>query len=155
MSNGTGSKPDPTPVGEPSDSSSGGQSAAPGDPPGEEPIDPATFANGQAPCETDADCCVVVNDCSNTAYVVGLEDKDAATKAVAAESAGQEAIGHCTACIAAYVQVSCQDSKCVGVELDYSQDELDERLAQDHCGAIAEIVPSSTDYDSMFGCGAR
>jgi hypothetical protein len=151
---GASSKPDPAPVDDPSDSSSGGQSAAPGDPP-DQPIDPATFANGQAACETDADCCVVVNDCSNTAYVVGLDDKDAATKAVAAERAEQEGIGHCTACIAAYVQVSCQNSKCVGIELDIRRDGLDERLARDHCGAIADIVQSSTDYGSMFGCGAR
>lgn len=152
---GTSTKPDPAPVDDPRESSSGGQSAAPSDPSGEEPVDPATFANGQAPCQTASDCCVVVNDCSNTAYVVGLEDKDAATEAVAAESAGQEAIGHCTACIAAYVQVSCQDGKCAGVELDVRQGPVDERLAEDHCGTVEDIPQTSTDYGSMFGCGRR
>lgn len=137
------------------DTSSGGQSDT-ATPQPETPVDPATFADGEAPCETDADCCVVTNDCSNTAYVVGLDDKEAATKAVAAERAGQEAIGHCTACIAPLVQVFCQNNKCAGSELDPRQGELDSRLAEDHCGSIGPVdAPTMSTDRSSYGCGAR
>jgi len=115
-----------------------------------EPEDPADFADGNVACDTDADCCVVVNDCANQAYVVGIDDKD---KVAALVAIAEQDRSRCTGCIAPAVEVTCENAKCVGSLVEFTaSSQPDERLFQDHCGTIS--TPDTTaQTGSMFGCG--
>lgn len=138
-------------VGGPRDENGGGSGgASDADAVSEQPKNAREYADGEAPCATDADCCVVVDDCQNAAYVVGSSDKAAAEQAIAANYDPNR----CTACIAPLVQVSCQSGKCVGADVDFmTAGELGLQLAETHCGSIEGPQPSS-DYDAVFGCGS-
>jgi hypothetical protein len=130
--------------------SAGTSSQAPseGGAPSEPTEDPSSFTDERAPCETDADCCVVVNDCTNTAYVVSADDAPHVAQLI--EDGPRD---RCTGCIAPLVQVSCQNSKCVGTEIDPRETELGAQLEQNHCGAV-EGVQSDQEFRPIFGCGA-
>src|SRR6186713_2088337 len=58
--------------------SAGSRSGTPseGGAPSEPADEPASFTDERAACETDADCCVVVNDCTSTGYVVSASDAE-------------------------------------------------------------------------------
>jgi hypothetical protein len=140
-------------VGGPREESGGGSGGATdtdSEMPSEQPKTPREIADGQAACASDADCCVVVDDCQNAAYVVGSSDKAATEQAIA----NSYDPNRCTLCIAPLVQVSCQEAKCVGTEVGFGDAaEVGLQLSETHCGSI-EGPQSSTSYDSVFGCGS-
>jgi hypothetical protein len=116
----------------------------------EQPKTAREYAQEQAACATDADCCVVVDDCQNAAYVVGSARKAATEQAISASYDPNR----CTLCIAPLVQVSCEDGKCIGSEVDYAEaGEVGLQLSETHCGTIQGPQPS-TAHDSVFGCGS-
>jgi hypothetical protein len=110
------------------------------------------FARSDIACTVDTDCCVVTDDCTQSAVVVSAADKD--TVANLYRSAD---MNRCTACIAQLVEVACQSGVCVGTLLDFpgpGGGNPDPRLAADHCGSInSSLPPKSTG--SIFGCGPR
>lgn len=131
---------------------SGGEAVSdmPSDMPSEQLKSAREYADGEAACATDADCCVVVDDCQNAAYVVGASEKEATEQAIVTSYDPNR----CTACIAPLVQVSCEAGKCVGAAVDFmsASDELWQQLSQTHCGSVEGPQPSSA-HESVFGCG--
>jgi hypothetical protein len=74
-------------------------------------------------CETDDDCCVVVNSCLAEAQVVHADDFDTA------QIAWPYCEEDCTDCIPPAVIVACDNGQCVGtVDLDGQEDGVS------HCG---------------------
>jgi hypothetical protein len=110
----------------------------------------ATYARDDIPCGVDSDCCVVTDGCLNSALVVSAADRDTVASLIRSAD-----MTRCTGCIAAFVQVSCNQGKCLGASVDYRTADgaaADPRLAQDHCGSLDGPQPPKRT-GSMFGCG--
>lgn len=110
------------------------------------------FAEAEAPCETAADCCVVIDGCLATAYVVGASDYDAARKV----ASGLEHDA-CVNCIAPAVQLACEAGRCVGLELAPGTAGW-EGSTGGHCGEVpadagAFVAAPATDTGRVLGCG--
>lgn len=128
-------------VGGPRASEAGAAGA--GDEPGAQPDDPAKYADGQAPCTTDADCCVVFDGCLAEAYVVGIADRDKLTELIA----GLER-DSCKLCIPPAIELSCVAGKCRGREIELGEEWS---LTKDHCGS--QLEPADVPAEgSMFDC---
>jgi hypothetical protein len=97
------------------------------------------------PCETNSDCCVIVNSCINAARVV------AADKMSAAKAAWPYCDMDCTDCIPPAVEVECSNKLCVGYAVPEEMNPPDE-LKQDHCGVDAPPV-TLMNPKTAFSCG--
>jgi hypothetical protein len=95
--------------------------------------------SGSLQCESDADCCVVVNDCLSQARVVHLDVFEQA------QSAWPYCDEECNDCVAPQVIVACVDGSCVGILDDESGD-----AGESHCGNEAPIDAAPTEVS--FGC---
>lgn len=120
------------------------------------------IAGGNAPCTSDLDCCVVIDQCINQALVVRASDKDKVASLVAEPDPRG-----CTLCMLPAVQVSCMQGQCAGVLVDFPSPDggtdgtTYSALSHDHCRPIAG-VPSAAENTSpplkaqaILGCGAR
>ncbi len=132
----------------------GSDAATPSSDGGNSATDPraraATYARDDIPCNVDSDCCLVTDRCLNSALVVGAADKDTVTSLLRSAD-----MTRCTGCVGAFVQVSCNQGKCLGTSVDLRSADgaaPDPRLAQDHCGSVdGPQTPKRTG--SKFGCG--
>jgi hypothetical protein len=123
---------------------SGGAGGAPQDP----RTQAASYASIDITCSVDSDCCVVVDSCLDTGYLVAAKDKD--TVRALLDSASMD---RCLACIPASVQILCEAGRCAAKQVDDSPgNPTPDKLRQDHCGSI-EIPMPTKDVGSQFGCG--
>lgn len=115
------------------------------------------YANGNASCTVDSDCCVVFDGCVNRGLVVGVGDKDKVASLLSEYDQYEGTIGTasvCTGCIPPPVQVTCVNNKCIGTEIPFTQPDggtVDPSLWQNHCGRKLN-VPASSHTGSIFGC---
>jgi hypothetical protein len=98
---------------------------------------PDSAASTQPSCTTDDDCCIVADSCTNRAYLVGKDQQSHVRKLIDAESNAL-----CTGCIPPFVEVSCQNSRCVGTVVPFTS-RPDSALAMDHCGRVADSSTSN------------
>jgi hypothetical protein len=115
------------------------------------------LATSPAACSTAADCCVAIDGCLATAYVVARADYEAA---VALANAPHEP---CVDCISPAVELRCENGACVGTEIeDYGSAAY---LANEgnHCGVASDESTSALSAGGagdapppgrVFGCGA-
>jgi hypothetical protein len=85
-----------------------------------------------AACKTSADCCVAMDGCMATAYLVGKAEYSAMVGSIDAHNASASA---CAGCIHPAVQVQCQAGFCVGEKLSFSADAT--AFDRSHCGLIS------------------
>lgn len=109
------------------------------------------MALSEISCMTADDCCVVVDECLATAYVVGLSDYEKGRELAGGSSES------CVRCMAPAIRVSCEDGACVGVEVDIDSD--GGFHAGDHCGVALARGPENgaglTPEGRIFGCSAE
>lgn len=114
-------------------------------------------AEREAACVTAADCCVVVDGCLATAYVVPLGDYEEAL------ALANEPRTACLDCISPVVEVRCEAGACVGVEIEDFESPAYRANEGDHCGAAVGDGQALTSADALraasapgrtFGCGA-
>jgi hypothetical protein len=105
------------------------------------------YARDDLACQSDADCCVVVDTCVSNALVVSATDR-AEVEGLLAEADD----GVCTRCIAPAVQVRCDAGTCVGESLPFSDDATYAELSKTHCGSLP-LPQSSGAQMKVFGCG--
>lgn len=103
----------------------------------------AELTTGPITCSANADCCVIVNGCTNEAQIVAAADK------TAAKAAWPYCDDLCTSCIPPAVEVRCDDGVCAGTVIPFPDASTD--LLQDHCGVDAPITV--TPGKLHFGCG--
>ena len=142
-SSGTANKPTNT-------AGTGGGDAQPmgGSPSSTDPIEEAkSYANGAA-CKINADCCVVTDKCGAQAFVVSLEDRKKVRDLV---DSAQAETARCVLCIPPYVQVTCEQGKCIGTEFASGP----EALTQDSCGDMPPGAPPAGPIHrgQILGCG--
>jgi len=109
-----------------------------------------SYASKDIACSVDNDCCVVVDSCLDTGYLVGQGDR--ATVRALLDGASMD---RCLACIPPPIQVSCEAGKCVAKEVtddSLATNEVKGQLRSDHCGALDLDAPMK-DAGSQFGCG--
>ena len=117
------------------------------------------LATNAAACESDGDCCVVVDACSASAYVVAADDFDRAAS-LADEASQPGPLTACSRCIAPAVEVLCVEGACTGVVADgvNAADALGP-----HCGSVGALGAvagdGGVDVDDedgvrVLGCGA-
>lgn len=82
-------------------------------------------------CESDEDCCVVVNSCLAEAQIVHAQDFEVA------QSAWPYCDADCVDCIPPVVRVSCDDGHCVG---KVDTETLDDGVS--HCGDTVSMAGS-------------
>jgi hypothetical protein len=107
--------------------------------------DSATWAQltaGPFACSTDADCCVIVNGCTNEAQVVSKANQ------AAAKAAWPYCENQCTDCIPPAVLVGCVGGTCVGQTVPLPDASAD--LLMDHCGTAPVGGSANTLH---FTCG--
>jgi len=121
------------------------------------------LANAEASCTTAAECCVVVDGCMATAYVVGAGDW-----AEARDLVSRLDDEPCVACIPPAVRLLCVEGRCVGEEVDPSNDE-ETSWYGDRCGEAsvdgapddeapideAPAADEAGEQGRMLGCGAE
>lgn len=112
------------------------------------------LATAPAACATAADCCVAIDDCMATAYVVTRADYEDAV------ALAEEPRDTCAGCISPSVEVRCEAGACVGVEIvDYDAPEYAAN-AGSHCGEVlGQALSAGGSGDAapagrVFGCGA-
>ncbi len=133
--------------------SAGGASAA-GAPSqsSETPRDAArAYAKKATACQTDADCCLVVDNCLDQGLIVGVADKDKVRSLLDSADMSQ-----CLGCIPPFVQVSCEQSVCVGTSVDLQQSSsgsLNNALVMDHCGTVQTPDFVAGAKGTVLGCG--
>ena len=115
----------------------------------------ASHARDDIACQSDADCCVVFDNCHSNGYVVGLADRDAVAGIL--EDAAAVATD-CTMCMNPAIEVSCSPAKvCTAVEVSCPQvPSFYEQAAQDHCDSIS--IPAACGAGDgaqamIIGCG--
>jgi hypothetical protein len=109
-----------------------------------------------APCLTDADCCVAMDHCIATAYLVGQPEYAAMLASIIETDSTRSS---CMPCINPTVQVQCKAGFCTGEEGSGS--------TSSHCGYIgvrdagtsavshhALVVDAGTAAQSIWGCTA-
>lgn len=114
-----------------------------------DPKDPYSYASGNVPCTTAADCCVVYDTCLATGLVVGKGDV-LRVQGLLADANAPDAGKTCVRCVAPAVEVKCESSKCVGYVVPGDPSTLPAELSKDHCGA--GNVPASA---KLVTSGAR
>jgi hypothetical protein len=109
----------------------------------------ATYARSDIACTVDSDCCVVVDNCLDTGYLVAATDRDQVRALLDGAS-----MDRCLACIPPSVQIACEASRCVAkiVSNDDPKTPPPDELRQDHCGSLDTNAPMSP-VGSEFGCG--
>ena len=118
-----------------------------------------TYSHENIACTSDADCCVVFDDCNDTGMLVGKSDRQTVRGLLDSIHSTQ-----CLACINPAVQASCDQGHCVAQRLDDSAGGAflsDART--DHCGKVAVpaartleepiTVGSSAAALTVFSCG--
>jgi hypothetical protein len=83
-----------------------------------------------AACNTSADCCVVMDGCMATAYLVGKAEYSAMVASIPSPDAG----GACVLCVHPAIQVQCQGGFCVGEEQSFYAEGTP--FDRSHCGTI-------------------
>jgi len=84
-----------------------------------------------AACKTSADCCVAMDWCMATAYLVGKAEYNAMVASIDAAIASRSG---CAGCVLPAVQVDCQAGFCVGQQLSFYADGT--AFDRSHCGPI-------------------
>jgi hypothetical protein len=82
-------------------------------------------------CQSDNDCCVVLDDCQVALYLVGASQRaqmEAYLKALDRKM--------CTSCMAPNVQVACTNGQCTGTELGTNLNWPPTGLGATHCGKL-------------------
>jgi len=95
-------------------------------------------------CQTNADCCVVINTCINEAQIVLAADYSAAGMVQ------PYCDNQCTNCIPPAIDVGCVGGKCVGQNLSNANPPPPDMLRQSHCGVNVVLMPSPMTH---FICG--
>ena len=130
-------------------SAAGGASGAPNQ--ATDPRDEVrAIANKPAACQTDADCCLVVDNCMDAGFVVSTADKDNVRSLL--DSANMNL---CKGCVAPFVQVSCEANVCVGTSVNLSESpsgSASEDLAKDHCGTVQTGNFTPQRKGTVLGC---
>ena len=111
-----------------------------------------SMAQREATCASAADCCVVVDGCSATAYVVARGDYEEGLRLA------EQSPKPCVKCMSPAVEVRCEAGACVGVEVGFDEEPA---TYGSHCGGTAgeATQPLSSDAGEpagegrMFGCG--
>ena len=116
-----------------------------------------------AACTTDADCCVAMDGCMATGYLVGKAEYSSMVASIAKVNSGGRM---CLACIQPAVQVRCQGGFCAGDEILTSASPASLRTS--HCGLVADasgapaVSPhapvdagTSGSSPSAWGCGVN
>jgi hypothetical protein len=119
-------------------------------------LDDATFCSGDAgawqqliaaaaPCQSGAECCVIVNPCLSQAQIVSAAQHDEASAVWPSCDVA------CVDCIAPAIEVACLAGTCVGrvVEGEPAASEL----RQGHCGSDMKVVDFPGKTGVHFGCG--
>ncbi len=118
----------------------------------ETPRDAArAYAKKATACQTDADCCLVVDECLDQGLIVGVADKDKVRNLLDSADTSQ-----CLGCIPPFVQLSCEQNVCVGTSVnlqDSSSGSNFNALVMDHCGTVQtpDFVPGAKG--TVLGCG--
>lgn len=94
-------------------------------------------------CQTNSDCCVVINDCLAEAQVVRAQDF------AAAPSTWPYCDDACTKCVSPIIEVGCEDGACVGKVKEGAMP--GEPLAGSHCGVDPVVAPAK---ELHFACGS-
>lgn len=102
------------------------------------------MARDDLPCTTADDCCVVVDGCRATAYVVSVTDRASAESLLS--SAPNDA---CLKCVTPAIEVGCQSGICVGTEIPAST--AAPTLRQNHCGSTSAGAGGAPVH--VLGCG--
>lgn len=102
------------------------------------------MARDDLPCTTADDCCVVVDGCRATAYVVSATDRASAESLLS--SAPNDA---CLKCVTPAIEVGCQNGRCVGTEIPAST--APPTLRQNHCGGTNAGAGGAAVH--VLGCG--
>ena len=120
-----------------------------------------SMAQREATCVTAADCCVVIDGCLATAYVVTPGDYEEAIELA------DRPRNACVGCISPSVEVRCEAGTCVGVEIEDFDSAAYLANAGNHCGAAIGESGQALSSDPvggsqpraevpagrMFGCG--
>ena len=129
---------------------SAGSPASSGGGPQDPRSEARSYASSDIACAVDSDCCVVVDNCLDTGYLVSRTDR--ATVRALLDGASMD---RCLACIPAPVQVTCEAGKCVAnlvTDDAMPSSEVWGQLRSDHCGSLDVSAPMH-DAGSQFGCG--
>ena len=92
-----------------------------------------------AACATASDCCMAMDSCLATAYLVGKSEFEAMKASIAGSHDG--GAGMCVSCTLPAIQVQCQAGFCVGERVT-NANPASNQWQDSHCGTIAP-VPSS------------
>jgi len=116
-----------------------------------------------AACTTDEDCCVAMDGCMATGYLVGRAEYSSMVASIAKVGSGNRM---CVNCLQPAVQVQCKGGVCAGDEILASASPASLRTS--HCGFVAEasgapaVSPhapvdagTSGSSPSAWGCGVR
>ena len=99
-----------------------------------------------AACTTSADCCVAMDSCTATAYLVGKAEYAAMVASIAGQyDAG---IGMCVHCIPPAIQVECQAGFCVGQKVNMNPSTP---YQSSHCGTLVETTSDAGGLSSVSG----
>jgi hypothetical protein len=93
-------------------------------------------------CTTNGDCCVALDSCAATAYLVGKAEFEAMKASIAYINANSDK--PCVSCTYPAIQVQCQAGFCVGERVT-DANPASNPWAASHCGTL---VPSSSDAGS-------
>ena len=117
------------------------------------------YARDDLACTTDADCCVVFDQCRNQGYLVSAADQQKAADLIASADDSS-----CTACITPPVDVRCGEAGyCVAERINCVSDPV---ASADHCGAVAASngdcsvaaqalgsISAPRQTETVIGCG--
>ena len=116
-----------------------------------------------AACTTDADCCVAMDGCMATGYLVGKAEYSSMVASIAKVNSGNRM---CVNCLQPAVQVQCKGGFCAGEEILTSTSPASLRTS--HCGLVADasgapaVSPhapvdagTSGSSPSAWGCGVN
>jgi len=109
--------------------------------------DQATFTSltsGPIKCTQDSDCCVIVNDCTNTAQIVSAANETAAA------AAWPSCQNECNGCIPPAVNVFCTNAGVCGGTVISDFVDGGQNLLTSHCGG----TPGTAASTMSFGCGS-
>ena len=86
-----------------------------------------------AACTTDADCCLAVDGCMATGYLVSKAEYGSMVESIASVNGSGSRV--CLKCVSPAVQVQCKGGFCAGEEISTSSSSA--LLRNSHCGLIA------------------
>ena len=118
-----------------------------------------TYAAGDVPCTTAADCCVAFEGCLNLGLVVGSADEQTVATLLMNYDVAEYATPDpkCTGCIPPPVQVACIQKKCAGTVVgqgDLLPDGalVDPSFSTNHCGTLPGAPATFDAGQSILGC---